>query len=251
MSVPTDLINSLQRGPVEISNADLFSLFDLRPDDLNDGNELKRLLAANGLVLSPEDLEPGGVYHLSSPLLEAAYTANPQMELYSDETDDKEYKQTLHFDVRRSQNDPTATKHDLKNPKMLFAVLKTICAFVNSDGGTLWIGVDDDGKPTDGLLRDCELFGRDSVDCDFFENHLRNLVSTSFDQGTMINDLLRMTFHDIDGCTALQIRVSQSRRLVTFGASCGENHRVAFRRQGNRSTELTLPEVQDYLEQRS
>ena len=250
MSVPIDLIDGLRRGPVEISNGELFGLFELDPEDLRDGIELMRVLTSNGLLLSPDQLALDGVYSLSSPLLESIDNYDPLADLFSDEEEDKEFKQTLHYDVNRSKFDPDASLEQLKNPKVLFSSMKTICAFMNTDGGTLWIGVDDEGRPTDGLLQDCTLFGRTEFDRDFYENHLRSLVADLFDHGRLVNDLLRMTFHELQEGTVLQIRISRSRRLVTLASLCDESHRVAFRRQGNRTAALTLSEVQDFLDRR-
>ncbi|MEQ9104889.1 MAG: type I restriction endonuclease [Rhodothermales bacterium] len=48
-----------------------------------------------------------------------------------------EFKSTLRWDVKLGQNNPKVVTH---------AVLKTLAAFMNTDGGDLLIGVDDSGK---------------------------------------------------------------------------------------------------------
>lgn len=52
------------------------------------------------------------------------------------ENDDVEFKSTLRWDLRQ----------DKKNPAMEHACLKTIAAFLNTTGGNLLIGVEDDGN---------------------------------------------------------------------------------------------------------
>lgn len=47
-----------------------------------------------------------------------------------------EFKSTLRYNVKASQNDP----------KLEHAVLKTLAAFMNSKGGTLFVGVNDEGE---------------------------------------------------------------------------------------------------------
>ena len=49
-----------------------------------------------------------------------------------------EFKATLRFDLKLGQNQPKIVTH---------AVLKTIAAFLNTEGGDLLIGVGDDGRP--------------------------------------------------------------------------------------------------------
>jgi len=55
-----------------------------------------------------------------------------------------EYKSTLRFDLKEGRNNPTAITH---------ACMKTVAAFLNTDGGDLLIGVDDSGTPL-GLAAD-------------------------------------------------------------------------------------------------
>src|ERR1700688_203746 len=75
-----------------------------------------------------------------------------------------EFKQSLEADARTGA----------KDPKALDGVLKTIAAFLNTEGGTLLIGVSDDGKVR-GLGQDYALLGKKQND-DGFELKLGNLI---------------------------------------------------------------------------
>ena len=52
------------------------------------------------------------------------------------ESDELEFKSTLRWDI----------KEGIVNKKLEEVILKTVAAFANSQGGTLLIGVDDDGS---------------------------------------------------------------------------------------------------------
>ena len=69
------------------------------------------------------------------------------------ESDEIEFKSTLRFNLHTGE----------KDSRMEFACVKTIAGFLNRDGGSLVIGVGDDGSPlgldTDGFANeDCLLY---------------------------------------------------------------------------------------------
>lgn len=77
-----------------------------------------------------------------------------------------EFKETLDVNLKTNQ----------KHPKAVLSTLKTIAAFLNTEGGTLLIGVSKSGE-SKGLDRDYNLCGRDK-NKDGLEQKLRNLVAT-------------------------------------------------------------------------
>lgn len=66
-----------------------------------------------------------------------------------------------------------------KDDRMEQVIAKTVCGFLNSDGGTLLIGVDDEGTPL-GLAAD--LGTMKSPDIDRYELWLRDLLTTCLGQ---------------------------------------------------------------------
>jgi len=69
------------------------------------------------------------------------------------ESDRLEYKSTFQWDVRRN----------CENKDLRFSTLKTIAAFLNSEGGTLIIGVEDNGNIF-GLEKDLSLLSNGNLD---------------------------------------------------------------------------------------
>ncbi|MDA3855121.1 MAG: ATP-binding protein [Candidatus Woesearchaeota archaeon] len=75
------------------------------------------------------------------------------------------------------------TKTDSLNKDLEFECLKTINAFLNSNGGFLFIGVDDDGKPY-GIEKDIKSFGKKN-NLDKFSTHLESLISDRIEKSAL------------------------------------------------------------------
>jgi uncharacterized membrane protein YeaQ/YmgE (transglycosylase-associated protein family) len=82
-----------------------------------------------------------------------------------------EFKSTARVNLRSGE----------KDLKMEQVIVKTISAFLNGDGGTLLIGVDDDGTP---LGLDPDFATLRQPDADRFELWLRDLLTTTLGQST-------------------------------------------------------------------
>ncbi|MGF1889894.1 ATP-binding protein [Vibrio campbellii] len=82
-----------------------------------------------------------------------------------------EFKETFSLDVRRFANDRNYKVK--KEDSIELSSLKTIAAFLNARGGTLFIGVSDDQKII-GVENEINQFHRESVDK--FLLHFKNLV---------------------------------------------------------------------------
>lgn len=126
------------------------------------------------------------------------------------------------------------------------AVVKTVCAFLNSEGGTLAIGVDDDGAPV-GLAQDFENLknpGRDGL-----ELFLSDLLSTKIEPN--ISPLVKTSFHLYSGKDVCLLTVEPS-KTPTFAATVTDSKwqrgAVAFYvRNGNRTEQRLGVEMARYL----
>lgn len=106
-----------------------------------------------------------------------------------------EFKSTFRWDLRQ----------DKKNPAIEHAALKSITAFLNSDGGDLLIGVEDDGSII-GVERDC--FAND----DKFLLHVWTLIKTSI--GKDISPYITTTLEKFDDKTVCRIQCRRSPKPV-------------------------------------
>lgn len=144
------------------------------------------------------------------------------------ETHQVEFKATLRTNLHTNQRDP----------RMEFSVIRTIAGFMNTNGGTLTIGVFDDGSPA-------------GVHLDGFENedkmglHLVNLVKHQLGIVNMGN--IHLHFEDYNTCRVLVIECSPAVKPVYM--KDGDKDRF-FIRTGPSTTELSTKDAVDFIKQR-
>ena len=151
----------------------------------------------------------------------------------SDESDKLEFKSTLRFDRRESR----------VNPDVLFSVIKTVAAFLNSKGGDLIIGVDDDGSVL-GLELDFQSF-KNKPNIDGFQLHLVEILNNNF--GSLVTTNMVISFPKVGYSVVCWIRVIQSDEL-SFVTWKGEE--CAFIRMGNSTKKLSPQEQSNYEKKR-
>lgn len=130
------------------------------------------------------------------------------------------------------------------------AVVKTVCAFLNTDGGTLIIGVDDEGVPL-GLDLDMETFNKDKRNVDQYELALRTLLDTAMSASTART--VAVDFPEINGVVVCRLTVAGSVEPVySHGAKGGgETGPTEFWvRAGNASKNLQGPKGDQYRNSR-
>lgn len=123
-------------------------------------------------------------------------------------------------------------------------IMKTLAAFNNSDGGRLFIGVKDDGTPL-GLEPDYyTLKGKDK---DYFELHLRSLISTQYGMEFCSNGVV-IRFPHFNGVEICEVKVRRGIvPLYSTGKSGGKDEKF-YIRSGNSSREIDKPsEIMDYI----
>lgn len=154
------------------------------------------------------------------------------------ESDGLEFKSTLRWDV----------KEGTVNKKLEEVIMKTVAAFANSQGGTLLIGVDDDGKVV-GLEADYHSLG--GVDRDKFELHLRNLLNQQFGTG-FVTSKVTITFHEIEDKEVCQVdtKLAKDPVILSVKDKNGQAVEKFYARSGNSSQEIPLSELGAYMKER-
>ena len=115
-------------------------------------------------------------------------------------------------------------------------VLKEIAAFLNAQGGTLLIGVDDGGRGL-GLKADYASSGK-ITDKDGFERHLRGLVDVAL--GKTVAASLRMTFPVLDGKEVARVDVpaGHDAAFLQVTDKNGNKRDAFYVRSGNKAEEI-------------
>jgi len=157
-------------------------------------------------------------------------------------TDDAELKQLIYIGENESMELKSTLRYDIRenkvNKKLEFVIAKTISAFLNTEGGTLIIGVDDSGNA---LGLDYDLSTLKKSDIDGFELHLRNIVSKYL--GASFEKYLKVSFPSIDEKIVCRIQVLKSGKPVFTNYEGTENFYV---RIGNSSIPKNRAEQSEY-----
>ena len=144
------------------------------------------------------------------------------------ENEKLEIKSTLRFDLREG----------IVNKKLEYVVAKTISAFLNSEGGTLVIGVDDNGNIL-GLEKDIQTLSKQNLDG--FELHLRQIIRKYL--GENFEKYLKTTFPKIEDMDVCVIKISKSGKPVFINFEGNESF---FVRNGNSSVPKSRQEQSEY-----
>src|SRR5262249_27697854 len=130
--------------------------------------------------------------------------------------------------------------------KIEHAITKTVCAFLNAEGGTLLIGVDDDGHVL-GLENDWQSLGSKG-NRDGYELYLRQLLVNSL--STQTAGVVRIRFEAVNGRDVCVVSVAASGRPVFAKAVDGaQSHSEFWVRIGNASRQLHGDDMMEYRAQ--
>jgi len=125
-----------------------------------------------------------------------------------------------------------------RDPKIELAILRTIAGFLNTHGGTLMIGIADDGTAL-------------GIGADGFENedkmslHLVNLIKDRM--GPIFLPFIHMRFEDYKDNRVMVVECTKGKSPVYVKDGPVERFYI---RTGPSTTELTASQTQEYLKQR-
>ncbi len=144
------------------------------------------------------------------------------------ESDRVEFKSTLRWNL----------KSDKPGKEIELASLKTIAAFLNSDGGILFVGVDDDGNPL-------------GIELDRFPNHDRYLrhFGSIFNQhiGLDFAEHVRFAIRQVKGKDIFVVQCLPSPRPVFLKH---KEQEMFFIRSGPASRQLSMSQLLQYVKER-
>lgn len=161
-------------------------------------------------------------------------------------TEEQDIAFDLHQVLQDGENDAVEFKSTLrtnlhtnsKDSRMELAVLKTIAGFLNSSGGSLIIGVSDDGSPV-------------GLKIDGFENedkmalHLINIIKSRM--GVLPITSINIHFEDYKSSRVLVVRCKKS--SIAVFVKDGDSEKF-FIRTGPSTTELSPSQTQEYIKER-
>jgi hypothetical protein len=162
----------------------------------------------------------------SDPENDESDDASTEAIIHEGESETIEFKSTLRWHLYAERIDK----------EIEHSSLKTIAAFLNSDGGTLLIGIDDDGEVTEFMEHD------QFVNADKAMLHLTNIVKERI--GTSSMRFLRISVDTVGGQEVMRVDCKPSVVPVYLDYEKGEHFYV---RTGPSTSELKPSEITDYV----
>ena len=158
-----------------------------------------------------------------------------------------EYKETVWTPIGEFQNDEHRKSAEAG---IQTAMLKTVVAFMNTDGGELVIGVRDSDSAITGIEVDLVSLSLDESDLDSYELRLMSLLGSRID--SLAHRQVRIDFKKHDSGTACHVSVSPS-PMPRFGRPFAHGNKAAkptfWVRAGNATEQLDGPEMVEYIAQ--
>lgn len=173
--------------------------------------------------------------------LAALWKSLPVLEV-GDESQTLEFKTSIAF--------PPGGKGETDIDKQLYNVLRELTAFMNTDGGTLYIGVHDKTKKIIGIDGDYphinegedEFAGSYKEDSDGYELKIRNTIDILCP--SVANSLINIEFDSLQGRSYCKITVKPARRPIFLSGT------QLYVRQGNRVKLLKGDEITFFITER-
>jgi type I restriction-modification system DNA methylase subunit len=215
----------------------VYQLYGLSEDDIREVElwycrRYQKLAEAQGLLAEVKEKYAGHLERCKHILEKppSYWRSNPILQLIAQgESHTLEFKETLEWDARQNQHAPYLNKESLK----------TIDAFLNSSGGTLLIGVADNGQIM-GLDRDLRHVHRNNLDG--FQLKLRNLIRDHLNPAP--TDNVQINFKELAEGTICQVDVQPSAPVTHFDND-------VFIRDGNGTRKLEGRALTDWIQQRT
>ena len=155
---------------------------------------------------------------------------NIQSLLKRDEGHKLEFKETLRFDTRRNE----------VNKELEKVIIKSVVGFLNASGGTLLIGVNDDGEVI-GLENDYKVLPKKNRDG--FENHLTMLIKTMI--GLPFTKYIKINFDNVDNKDVCIVSVQSGHKPAYL--KNGDKKEEFFARIGNSTQPFSMSETEEYI----
>ena len=136
-----------------------------------------------------------------------------------------------------------STKNEVPEKVINEGIIKTVAAFINSEGGTLGIGISDDGD-VPGIQRDLDYKGHD---IDSYQNWMIALLSNAIGHAPVAN-LVNIRFESYDDVIACLVDVRPGKSPVFANTIKGND--LFYVRAGNTTHILAGDQCQLYIQER-
>jgi len=217
--------------------------FDASENVLDSLLKLREMLRSAGLILIPE-VGVGGIEEKRTlrRIPQELGMSDIQEIIDSGEGIECEFKSTLLLDTKKMIFNPDMPITECASEEVLFSSVKSVAAFLNTNGGVLLLGVRDDGDVI-GLEEDISIYPKTKNDFDSFELYFRDIITKYFIEGDKINGYLNVEKGLYGEKTFAKISVSQREKLSFIGR---DGRIILYIRSGNRSNPINYEDIENY-----
>jgi len=227
------------RNEQTIVENEVYKLYGLTEDDIREielwyCRKYTKLAEAQGLLAEVREKYASHLDRCRRILEKppSYWRSNPILQLIAQgESHSLEFKETLEYDTRQNQ----------RSDDILKSSLKTIAGFLNSDGGTLLIGVTDTGE-IKGIERDLRLLPTAQRNYDRFEQKIRNCLRDRFTPSPI--GKIAISFEELAEGAVCRVDVQKSNDIIHFDGDI-------YVRDGNKTQKLEGPALTNWIQQRA
>ena len=248
------LLHALNSRDLEIASTELFRALNLDESDyfLRNLEKASAILHGFDIAILPTryDFAKDSMLVLRKSNKETDHEASLIDRIKLQESANQEFKSTYWCDVVRMRHQTSVQINELRSDAVKHSALKSVAGFLTTGGGTLYIGVDDNGEII-GLCPDLRILSSASRNIDQLVNNIRTDIAQRFRDGNTVNDYVTVTPRSIKSCQVLELAIASRRRLSFL--KCGRSDKSdyeLYRRQGNRTTRVKVYDVIEFEEWR-
>lgn len=153
-----------------------------------------------------------------------------------------EFKSSFFADTKKLINAPNLPPKEYKSDDVTHSALKTIAAYLNCEGGTLFLGVTDEGNIC-GIEEDLRLPGLS--DEDKWQLTVRSLIETRFKDGKSVNTHISISMHSFKNRRIAILRILP--KPITAYLKTANSLYSLYVRNGNRTDQLDITHAEDFF----
>lgn len=236
------------RRPITRSLNELLEEYDLKDESLKGVAHILKVLEKYGISLDPRFEDEGNLD--TKRTLKAALEIESLIQeittLITDGGEDYsvELKSSIRIDRNKQRANPHLSTEDCVSPKLSTKLAQEICAFLNRDGGTIYLGIKNDNTVC-GCQDDFDSLSGDGSNADKADLIIRKIVEKNFVNANKVLSYLCIECVDYDRLPVVIIKIAKSSHLSFLKKDCGSSSQL-YLRIGTSAIPIAYQDIEQY-----
>ena len=245
-----DSIFAAQEGLVRRSLGDLLIEYGHKPNDLTKLDMVLAALQKYNVSLSPtfdddSDLKLNRVLKRKRPN-ELLHRKIQEMLEQGGESLKVELKSSLAIDTKFKAAKPGLKVTEYVNEKLRTKLAQEICAFLNADGGEIFLGISNEHEII-GCKDDLEAAGLSGSEQDQADLLVRKLIDQKFQNSKTVQAHLQVQCTTFQGEPLITIEIAQMQSLAFLKPDTGSSAQL-YKRIGTSAEPILVTDIEKYYE---